>query len=94
MAGNTGQDGKTYYFAPDVKLIINGREVQLIEDNGTSSGYSNASDITATYYVTADPRPAFVNGTVSGLTAPTTDEIPATTDDLTVIGTDSKGYHG
>lgn len=91
LAGKTGQDGKTYYFAPDVKLIINGREVQLIDDNGTSSGYSDASDITATYYVTADPRPAFVNGTVSGLTAPTTDEIPATTDDLTVIGTDSKG---
>lgn len=91
FAGNTGQDGKTYYFAPDVKLIINGREVQLIDDNGTSSGYSSASDITATYYVTADPRPAFVNGTVSGLTAPTTDEIPATTDDLSVIGTDSKG---
>lgn len=91
MAGKTGQDGKTYYFAPDVKLIINGREVQLIEDNGTSSGYNDASDITATYYVTADPRPAFVNGTVSGLTAPTTDEIPATTDDLSVIGTDSKG---
>lgn len=91
LAGNTGQDGKTYYFAPDVKLIINGREVQLIDQNGTSSGYSDASDITATYYVTADPRPAFVNGTVSGLTAPTTDETPATTDDLTVIGTDSKG---
>lgn len=91
LAGKTGQDGKTYYFAPDVKLIINGREVQLIDDNGTSSGYSDASDITATYYVTADPRPAFVNGTVSGLTAPVTDEIPATTDDLSVIGTDSKG---
>ncbi len=91
LAGKTGQDGKTYYFAPDVKLIINGREVQLIDDNGTSSGYSDASDITATYYVTADARPAFVNGTVSGLTAPTTDEIPATTDDLSVIGTGSKG---
>lgn len=85
-ANSTDSEGKTVYFAPDVKLFINGHPVELTLNgyNGAiSSGYS-AQRLEARYYYVSDPSPAFVAGTVSGLTAPVTGEAPVSAEDLTV----------
>ncbi len=89
FAGKTGQDGKKYYFDPNVTLLVNGRAVELITDTG-KNGYS-ADELEVGYYVVADPRPAFISGTVFGLAAPVTGETPQTAEALSVTGQDTKG---
>ena len=78
-------EGKTVYFDPDVKLFVNGHPVELVINgyNGAESGYG-ASRLEVRYYYVSDPSPAFVSGTVSGLTAPATGETPVTADELSV----------
>ena len=85
-ANGTDSEGKTVYFAPDVKMFINGHPVELILNgyNGTvNSGYS-AQRLEVRYYYVSDASPAFTGGTVSGLTAPATGTTPVSADDLTI----------
>lgn len=85
-ASGTDSEGKTVYFAPDVKLFINGHPVELILNgyNGkVDSGYA-AQKLEVRYYYVSDASPAFTGGTVSGLTAPATGATPVSAEDLTV----------
>ena len=81
----TSEDGNKYYFDPEVELYVNGYKVQLITDDGQTSGWSTRYLSTAYYYV-ADPSPAFIEGTVSGVTAPVSGVAPDY-DSMTVGGT-------
>lgn len=83
--GRTGADGKTYYFSPDVRVLVNGKEVQVVTPEG-ENGYGTNKLTIAYYYTINDPRPAIVNGTVSGLADPVTGAMPQTSDQLTVTG--------
>lgn len=87
--GRTGADGKTYYFSPDVRVLVNGKEVQVVTPEG-ENGYGTSKLTIAYYYTINDPRPAIVNGTVSGLAAPVTGAMPQTGDQLTVTGTNTE----
>lgn len=87
--GRTGADGKTYYFSPDVRVLVNGKEVQVVTPEG-ENGYGTNKLTIAYYYTINDPRPAIVNGTVSGLKAPVTGAMPQTGDQLTVTGTNTE----
>ena len=87
--GRTCADGKTYYFSPDVRVLVNGKEVQVVTPEG-ENGYGTNKLTIAYYYTINDPRPAIVNGTVSGLKAPVTGAMPQTGDQLTVTGTNTE----
>ena len=87
--GRTGADGKTYYFSPDVRVLVNGKEVQVVTPEG-ENGYGTNKLTISYYYTINDPRPAIVNGTVSGLAAPVTGAMPQTGDQLTVTGTNTE----
>ena len=94
--GNIGADGTEYFFAPDVRLIVNGREVQLLNPtynyNGTYSeenGYQyigyDATHLSATYYVVTDTSPAYSCAQVV-IPAPVSGAKPATEDDVSISG--------
>ena len=85
-ANGRDSEGKTVYFAPDVKLFINGHPVEMTlngYNDKVNSGYG-AQRLEVRYYYVSDPSPAFVGGTISGLTAPATGETPVSAEDLTV----------
>ena len=81
----TSEDGNKYYFDPEVELYVNGYKVQLIKDDGETSGWSTRYLSTAYYYVT-DESPAFIEGTVGGVTAPVSGIAPDY-NGMTVSGT-------
>ena len=86
---NQSADGTKYYFSPDVRVLVNGREVQLIDTYG-DPGYKGNS-LKLGYYFSSDSRPSLISGTIKGLNAPVTGALAQTADDLTVTGTDSAG---
>ena len=86
---NQSADGTKYYFSPDVRVLVNGHEVQLIDGYG-DPGYKGNS-LQLAYYFVSDPRPSLINGTISGLNTPVTGALAQTADDLTVTGRDSAG---
>lgn len=86
---NQSADGTKYYFSPDVRVLVNGHEVQLIDSLG-NPGYKGNS-LKLGYYFSSDSRPSLINGTISGLNAPVTGALAQTADDLTVTGRDSAG---
>lgn len=88
LAGQSAA-GTKYYFSPDVRVLVNGHEVQLIDGYG-DPGYMGNS-LKLAYYFVSDPRPSLINGTIKGLNAPVTGAVAQTADDLTVAGTDSEG---
>ena len=88
LAGQSAA-GTKYYFSPDVRVLVNGHEVQLIDGYG-DPGYKGNS-LKLAYYFVSDPRPSLINGTIKGLNAPVTGALAQTADDLTVAGTDSAG---
>ncbi len=81
----TSEDGNSYYFDPDVELYVNGYKVQLITSDGATNGWST-NLLKAAYYYVADPSPAFIEGTVSGITAPVSGVAPDY-DSMAVSGT-------
>ena len=86
LAGQSAA-GTKYYFSPDVRVLVNGHEVQLIDGNG-DPGYKGNS-LKLGYYFVSDPRPSLINGTIKGLNAPVTGALAQTADELTVAGKDS-----
>lgn len=86
---NQSAAGTKYYFSPDVRVLVNGHEVQLIDSLG-NPGY-NGDSLELGYYFVSDPRPSLINGTIEGLNAPVTGAVAQTADDLTVTGRDSAG---
>lgn len=86
---NQSAAGTKYYFSPDVRVLVNGHEVQLIDGYG-DPGYRGNS-LKLGYYFVSDPRPSLINGTIKGLNAPVTGALAQTADELTVAGTDSAG---
>lgn len=86
---NQSAAGTKYYFSPDVRVLVNGHEVQLIDSLG-NPGY-NGDSLELGYYFVSDPRPSLINGTIEGLNAPVTGAVAQTADDLTVTGKDSAG---
>lgn len=86
---NQSADGTKYYFSPDVRVLVNGHEVQLIDGYG-DPGYKGNS-LKLAYYFVSDPRPSLINGTIKGLNAPVTGALAQTADELTVTGRDSAG---
>ena len=86
---NQSADGTKYYFSPDVRVLVNGHEVQLIDGYG-DPGY-RGNRLKLAYYFVSDPRPSLINGTIKGLNAPVTGALAQTADDLTVAGKDSAG---
>lgn len=86
---NQSAAGTKYYFSPDVRVLVNGHEVQLIDSLG-NPGY-NGDSLKLGYYFVSDPRPSLINGTIEGLNAPVTGAVAQTADDLTVTGRDSAG---
>ena len=86
---NQSADGTMYYFSPDVRVLVNGHEVQLIDGYG-DPGYKGNS-LQLAYYFVSDPRPSLINGTIEGLNAPVTGALAQTADELTVAGRDSAG---
>lgn len=88
LAGQSAA-GTKYYFSPDVRVLVNGHEVQLIDGNG-DPGYKGNS-LKLGYYFVSDPRPSLINGTIEGLNAPVTGALAQTADELTVAGKDSAG---
>lgn len=88
LAGQSAA-GIQYYFSPDVRVLVNGHEVQLIDSLG-DPGY-RGNRLQLSYYFVSDPRPSLINGTINGLNAPVTGALAQTADDLTVAGTDSAG---
>ena len=86
---NQSADGTKYYFSPDVRVLVNGREVQLIDTYG-NPGYKGNS-LKLGYYFSSDSRPSLISGTIKGLNAPVTGALAQTADDLTVTGSDSAG---
>lgn len=86
LAGQSA-DGTKYYFSPDVRVLVNGHEVQLIDGYG-DPGYKGNS-LKLAYYFVSDPRPSLINGTIKGLNAPVTGALAQTADELTVAGKDS-----
>ena len=69
LAGQSAA-GTKYYFSPDVRVLVNGHEVQLIDSLG-NPGY-NGDSLKLGYYFVSDPRPSLINGTIEGLNAPVT----------------------
>lgn len=88
LAGQSAA-GTKYYFSPDVRVLVNGHEVQLIDSLG-DPGY-RGNRLQLSYYFVSDPRPSLINGTIKGLNAPVTGALAQTADELTVAGTDSAG---
>lgn len=88
LAGQSAA-GTKYYFSPDVRVLVNGHEVQLIDGYGDPGYKGNSLELA--YYFVSDPRPSLISGTISGLNAPVTGALAQTADDLTVAGTDSAG---
>lgn len=88
LAGQSAA-GTKYYFSPDVRVLVNGHEVQLIDSLG-NPGY-NGDSLKLSYYFVSDPRPSLINGTIEGLNAPVTGALAQTADELTVTGKDSAG---
>ena len=88
LAGQSAA-GTKYYFSPDVRVLVNGHEVQLIDGYG-DPGYKGNS-LKLAYYFVSDPRPSLINGTIEGLNAPVTGALAQTADELTVAGKDSAG---
>lgn len=88
LAGQSAA-GTKYYFSPDVRVLVNGHEVQLIDSLG-DPGY-RGNRLQLAYYFVSDPRPSLISGTINGLNAPVTGAVAQTADDLTVTGTDSAG---
>ena len=86
LAGQSAA-GTKYYFSPDVRVLVNGHEVQLIDGYG-DPGYMGNS-LKLAYYFVSDPRPSLISGTISGLNAPATGALAQTADELTVTGKDS-----
>ena len=86
---NQSAAGTKYYFSPDVRVLVNGHEVQLIDGYG-DPGYKGNS-LKLAYYFVSDPRPSLINGTIKGLNAPVTGALAQTADELTVTGRDSAG---
>ena len=86
LAGQSAA-GTKYYFSPDVRVLVNGHEVQLIDGYG-DPGYRGNS-LKLAYYFVSDPRPSLINGTIKGLNAPVTGALAQTADELTVAGKDS-----
>lgn len=86
---NQSAAGTKYYFSPDVRVLVNGHEVQLIDSLG-NPGY-NGDSLKLSYYFVSDPRPSLINGTIEGLNAPVTGALAQTADELTVTGKDSAG---
>ena len=86
---NQSAAGTKYYFSPDVRVLVNGHEVQLIDGYG-DPGYKGNS-LQLAYYFVSDPRPSLINGTIKGLNAPVTGALAQTADELTVTGRDSAG---
>ena len=94
--GDIGADGTEYFFAPDVKLIVNGRNVQLLnptynyngtysEENGNQYIGYDATHLSATYYVVTDTSPAYSYAQVV-IPAPVSGAKPATEDDVSISG--------
>ena len=88
LAGQSAA-GTKYYFSPDVRVLVNGHEVQLINGNGDPGYKGNSLELA--YYFVSDPRPSLISGTISGLNTPVTGALAQTADDLTVTGRDSAG---
>lgn len=86
---NQSAAGTKYYFSPDVRVLVNGHEVQLIDGYG-DPGY-RGNRLQLSYYFVSDPRPSLINGTIKGLNAPVTGALAQTADELTVTGRDSAG---
>lgn len=86
--GVTGADGKNYYFSPDVRVLVNGKEIQVVTPEG-ENGYGTKRLTIAYYYTPNDARPPLVTGTISGLNAPVTGAMPQTGDQLTVTATNT-----
>ena len=82
--------GTKYYFSPDVRVLVNGHEVQQLIDSYGDPGYKGNS-LKLSYYFVSDPRPSLINGTIEGLNVPVTGALAQTADDLTVTGKDSAG---
>lgn len=89
LAGQSAA-GTKYYFSPDVRVLVNGHEVQQLIDSYGDPGYKGDS-LKLSYYFVSDPRPSLINGTIEGLNAPVTGALAQTADDLTVTGKDSAG---
>ena len=88
LAGQSAA-GTKYYFSPDVRVLVNGHEVQLIDGYGDPGYKGNSLELA--YYFVSDPRPSLINGTIKGLNAPVTGALAQTADELTVTGRDSAG---
>lgn len=73
---NQSAAGTKYYFSPDVRVLVNGHEVQLIDSSG-NPGY-NGDSLELGYYFVSDPRPSLINGTIEGLDAPVTGAVAQT----------------
>lgn len=86
LAGQSAA-GTKYYFSPDVRVLVNGHEVQLIDSNGDPGYKGNSLELA--YYFVSDPRPSLISGTIKGLNAPVTGALAQTADELTVAGKDS-----
>lgn len=86
LAGQSAA-GTKYYFSPDVRVLVNGHEVQLIDSLG-DPGY-RGNRLQLSYYFVSDPRPSLISGTIKGLNAPVTGALAQTADELTVAGKDS-----
>ena len=86
--GVTGADGKNYYFSPDVRVLVNGKEVQVVTPEG-ENGYGTSRLTIGYYYTPNDARPPLVTGTISGLNAPVTGAMPQTGDQLTATATNT-----
>ena len=86
LAGQSAA-GTKYYFSPDVRVLVNGHEVQLIDGYGDPGYKGNSLELA--YYFVSDPRPSLISGTIKGLNAPVTGALAQTADELTVAGKDS-----
>ena len=75
-----GADGTTYYFSPDVMLVVNGHQVKVNVNTGTRIG--------SYYYFDVGTVDVYDGVTVLGIKAPVGGETPATADQTRCISYD------